>query len=99
MVDRDIKSPEKLIFNVISNEVNGTLQVEPFDHRAREWGSPYSVDDPIYLNLVESRPGVGDMLAVSALDLEGGEVWGYNSPRRVRVLIDSSVSIELIEEF
>ncbi|MCA9301248.1 hypothetical protein KC974_01700 [Candidatus Saccharibacteria bacterium] len=93
-------APEGQAFEVGVIKHEGVLVIEPFVHRLVGWGDPYSPRSTDYEDLV-TRSGYGDdaSIRVDLLEYEesSSSIWGYDSLRRVRVLIDQNVRVDLVE--
>lgn len=96
---KPLHAPEGRVFNVAVNNHESTLVIEPFNHSKGEWGYQYQPGDDEYVNLVKkSLYGDDANIDVDILEYSPGEarIWGYNSSRRVRVLIDHTVRVDFV---
>ncbi len=93
-------APEGQAFNISVVTHEGTLTIKPFNHRRADWGDAYMPSDPEYNALVK-RSAYGDdaSITVDALEYEplDSRIWGYDTLRRVRVLVDERVRVPLVE--
>lgn len=102
VADMDLEAataPEDHIFRIGVTRHEGALIIEPFNHRRVEWDDPLHPGDAVYENLVDrSRWGDNASIDVDTLGYENDNIWGYNSLRRVRVLINDQVQVNLVAE-
>ncbi len=94
-----LEAPEGLVFKIKALGREGALVIEPFNHGRFEWGDAYRTSDPEYNAMVHRSPYGDDVsMVVNSLEYDPGEaqIWGYNSLRRVRVLVDGRVGIDLV---
>lgn len=96
-----LHAPEGQVFNIAVNSHECALVIEPFIHSRCDWGDQYRPSDDEYNSLVKkSSYGDDANINVDILEYSSGEtkIWGYNSQRRVRVLIDHTVKVKLTAE-